>query len=184
MNDFRQILESLDRISEEIPLQEGIRQVAQEIADALNEKFTSIVGFSPMSKEVGRDLPFAPYEVMSGGQRRWSRGDGAQYKDPDYIAVPTREYKHLVQNGGKNVVNWLKKNDEQVGMMDMAWDYVKSLLGSKPMGQIRKGPHGSDTYTEVFLYKNTMFWRMSDFAIAFSTTKRLKNSDIWRSKNS
>jgi hypothetical protein len=171
----------LDEVTGQQELHEGIRQVANAIVDQLNEKFTSIVGFSPMSKEAGRDVPFAPYEVMSGGMRRWTRGDGQQYKDPDYIAVPNREYKHLVQNGGKKVVNWLKKNDEQVGMMDLAWNYVQQLPGIKPMGQISKGPHGSDKMTPVFLYKNTMFYRMSDFAIAFGTTKRLKNSGIWRS---
>jgi hypothetical protein len=163
------------------PINEGIRQAAQEIVDALNQKFTEMVGPSPMSKEVGRDLGWSPFEVMSGSSSRWTRGDSAQYKDPNYITVPNREYKHLAQSMSKKQLAMLKKMGEQQGMVDMAWNYIQQLPGIKPMGQISAGPHGSDKMTPVFLYKNTMFYRMSDFAIAFGTTKRLKNSDIWRS---
>ncbi len=166
-----------DIIVESEQLDEGIYQVAQEIVDQINTKFTQIVGFSPMSKRIGRDVPWAPFHVRQTRSRS-TRFDGQRFENPSYIHVPSDSWQHLKKESPKQIMKHFKGT---IPMMDMAWDFVKSLPGAKPMGQVA-GWAGSDEYKDAVFYKGTIFWRSGTQAIAFATKKRFQNKDVWRTK--
>lgn len=161
-------------------ISEGLAQVAQEIVDFFDAEFNKKVGPHPWgNNNLGEPITWAPFDTKNNRGTMWTRMDGAKYKAPDYIHVPGHSWRHLASGDGAKQIK--KHFNGSISMMKWAWELFKKMPGVQPAGEI-SGEHGSDGYHQVYKYKGMLFWMPSNQVIAYSTSKRLKNADIWRSK--
>ena len=147
-------------------LNEGMREVGDDIVDQLNTKVSEIAGTHT-----------GIFDRKAPG-RTWTRGDGVRYRDPTLIHIYGPDWKHVT----KKFPQVLKKFKHEKGAMDFAEKFIRSLPGIKHVGKI-KGEFGSDKYADAYKYKNVIFIRRGNFAITMQSPSVLRNVDVWKKED-
>ena len=111
--------------------------------------------------------PYYPMDYKNPGMRMWTRGDGSKYKDPGYIFID-RDLKPEDQP------KWQK-----AGAVEKFWKFLESK-GARKIGDV-SGEFGSDPHSPAVVL-NKLIFVFNGRSIAWGSTSRLKNSNVWRQK--
>lgn len=113
--------------------------------------------------------PYYPMDYKNPGMRMWTRGDGSRYKDPGYIFID-RDLKPEDQP------KWHKAK-----AVEKFWKFLESK-GARKIGDV-SGEFGSDPHSPAVVL-NKLIFVFNGRSIAWGSTSRLKNSSVWRQKQS
>ena len=111
--------------------------------------------------------PYYPMDYKNPGMRMWTRGDGSRYKDPGYIFI-ARDLKPEDQS------KWHKAK-----AVEKFWKFLESK-GARKIGDV-SGEFGSDPHSPAVVL-NKLIFVFNGRSIAWGSTSRLKNSNVWRQK--
>lgn len=111
--------------------------------------------------------PYYPMDYKNPGMRMWTRGDGSRYKDPGYIFID-RDLKPEDQP------KWHKAK-----AVEKFWKFLESK-GARKIGDV-SGEFGSDPHSPAVVL-NKLIFVFNGRSIAWGSTSRLKNSNVWRQK--
>jgi len=111
--------------------------------------------------------PYYPMDYKNPGMRMWTRGDGSKYKDPGYIFID-RDLKP------EDIPKWQK-----AGAVEKFWKFLESK-GARKIGDV-SGEFGSDPHSPAIVL-NKLIFVFNGRSIAWGSTSRLKNSNVWRQK--
>jgi hypothetical protein len=95
--------------------------------------------------------------------KRWRRGDGSYYTDPNRIEA------------------FDQSNPEQRQLQSEFYDWLIQKPGVKRGGEI-SGEFSSSDYSEAAKYKGVIFAKRG-YATEYFTPSRLRNSSVWNKKN-
>ena len=94
--------------------------------------------------------------------KRWRRGDGSYYKDPN------------------SIVAFDQSDPEQRKLEGQFFKWLSQQPGVQPAGKIR-GEFRSSDYADAVKYKGLIFISRGSFT-EYTTPSRLRNSDVWHHK--
>ena len=95
--------------------------------------------------------------------KRWRRGDGSYYTDPNSIEA------------------FDQSNPEQRQLQSEFYDWLIQKPGVKKAGEV-SGEFRSDRYAEAAKYKGVIFVKRG-YATQYFTPSKLRNSSVWNKKN-
>ena len=145
--------------------------IAQNIDKMLDKWNLELGGPHP----VGHGGPAYNFFDRKASSRKWTRGDGARYREPAYFTAVKWDEAELKKMGVK-----LKNTVE---IMDWAWKQIGQMPNAKPFKV--SGEFGNDKYDPAYKVGKYVFirrgpWGQNPGIIAYATTSILRNLDVWR----
>lgn len=136
-------------------------------------------------KELGPPHPNVPTKGQyaffwnTDGQGWWTRGDGAKYKDMNFIASATPKSSMPLKD---RLVDDYKHIKTEEDLMDWAWAELKKMSKGKEFEV--SGPLGSDEKEPAIIIKDYVFIYRETWGtpvIKYGSKSILKNLEVWRS---